>query len=146
MWTKQKSILTSIIMTAVLFVIIIVAAIFLPRIIEIYLSLGMDIDYSDFMVALYISVIPGLVCTAGLLKLLLNIKKDNIFVVQNVKILRGLSWCCFFVSAEYIMIGHEYIAMLLFSFAAFFFGLILRVIKNVFDEAIQIREENDYTI
>lgn len=146
MWTKQKSIFTSIIMTVALFFIIIIATVFLPGIIEIYLGIDRSIDYKDFMLALYVSVVPGLICTVCLMKLLLNIKKDNIFIKQNVMLLRGLSWCCFFVCAEYILIGHEYIAMLLLAFAAFFFGLILRVIKNVFDKAIQIREENDYTI
>ena len=106
----------------------------------------MNNDYKDFMTALYISVVPGLLCTAGLMKLLLNINKNEIFIRQNVMILRVLSWCCFLVAAEYILLGHEYMAMLLFAFAAFFFGLILRVIKNIFDKAIEIREENDYTI
>ena len=64
----------------------------------------------------------------------------------NVTILRILSYCCIFVGIEYVVFGHKYISMLFFAFAALFIGLILRVIKNVFDKAIELREENDYTI
>ena len=37
---------------------------------------------------------------------------------------------------------HEFVVVI----AAAFFGLILRVIKNVFEQAIVIKEENDFTI
>jgi hypothetical protein len=32
------------------------------------------------------------------------------------------------------------------AFAAIMFGLIMRVLKNVFEEAVEIKSENDFTI
>jgi len=105
------------------------------------------IDVSSLMVALYISSVPGIICTLSLLKLLFNIRKNDIFTKQNVIILQILSYCCLFVGIEYVAICYSrYISMIFVGFAAIFIGIILRVIKNVFDKAIEIREENDYTI
>ncbi len=143
---KQFSLYASIVMTALLFVLIIAAVILLPSLIGFYEKLRGGIDCRDLMTALYISALPGLVCSAVLTKLLLNIRKDEIFIKANVTILRILSYCCIFVGAEYLVFAHRYISMLLIAFAALFFGLILRVIKNVFEKAIVIREENDFTI
>ena len=50
------------------------------------------------------------------------------------------------MGVEYVVVAHRFVTMLFFAFAALFIGLILRVIKNVFDKAIEIREENDLTV
>ena len=146
MTRRKVSLYASMLVTAILFVFIIAACLFLPRILEIYSDFRGGLDCTDLMIALYISALPGLVCTVSLLMLLFNIKKDEIFVQKNVTLLRILPYCCIFVGIEYIILGNKYISMLFFAFAALFIGLILRVIKNVFDKAIEIREENDYTI
>ena len=143
---KQFSLYASIIMTGLLFVLIIVAVIFLPSLIRVYEKLRGGIDCTNLMLALYISALPGLICAAVLVKLLFNIRTEKIFIKDNVVILRILSYCCLFVGAEYLVFAHRYISMILISFAALFFGLILRVIKNVFERAIILREENDFTI
>ena len=39
-----------------------------------------------------------------------------------------------------------YMPFLIVSAAAAFVGLILRVVKNVFAEAVRLKDENDYTI
>ena len=146
MTRKKLSLYASMALTAFLFVFIIFACIFLPKILEIYSDFRGGIECTDLMIALYASALPGLLCTGSLLKLLSNIKKDEIFVRMNVTLLRILSYCCMFVGIEYIVVANKYISMLFFAFAALFIGLILRVIKNVFDKAIELREENDYTI
>lgn len=143
---KKLSLYASIVMTALVTALIIIAVIILPALISLYENLRGGIDCRDLMTALYISALPGLVCTVALMKLLLNICKDEIFTGTNVTILRILSYCCIFVGVEYLVFAHRYISMLLIAFVALFFGLILRVIKNVFEKAIIIREENDFTI
>lgn len=146
MTRKKLSLYASMAITAFLFLFIIVACIFLPKIMEIFSEFRGGLDCTDLTIALYASALPGLVCTGSLLKLLSNIKKDEIFVHMNVTLLRVLSYCCMFVGIEYIIFANKYVSMLFFAFAALFIGLILRVIKNVFDKAIELREENDYTI
>lgn len=98
---------------------------------------------------LYVAMIPAYLALFTLSRLLKNIKADEIFIEKNVSYLRILSYCCFAETLIFlclsILLGVSF-TILMLSFAAAFFGLILRVIKNVFDKAIEIREENDYTI
>ena len=54
--------------------------------------------------------------------------------------------CCFAASLIFIYFGFIRYFALFIVVAAAFFGLILRVVKNVFEQAIEIREENDFTI
>ena len=144
---KNISMIASIIATALLTVLVIAAVIFLPQIMQVYSKMRDGIDVTGLMIALYVSALPGLLCSVLLMKLLFNIRAGAIFVKKNVTILQILSYCCMFVGVEYIAICYRrYIAMIFVGFAALFIGLILRVIKNVFDKAIEIREENDYTI
>ena len=54
-----------------------------------------------------------------------------------------------FVDSTFIIAVHFGFRMFYFfiiAAAAAFFGLILRVLKIVFEEAVIIREENDFTI
>ena len=141
---RKISVYASLIMTVMLFFAIIAVTVLLPRLLLFYF--GPWHDFKMLMTALYISVLPGLVCDVVLFLLLRNIVKGNIFEKRNVTFLRVLSWCCIFVGVEYIVFGSQYLSMWLFSFAALFFGIILRVIKNVFETAVEIRMENDFTI
>ncbi len=82
----------------------------------------------------------------SLLKLLLNIKKDKIFIDSNVKYLRRISWCCFAVSLITLIGGVFYVPFLFVAVAAAFVGLMLRVVKNVMQNAVEINQENELTI
>jgi hypothetical protein len=81
-----------------------------------------------------------------LISLLDKIRKGEVFVAQNTANLRALSWCCFAVSVIFFAFGFVRSVSFLGSFAAMFMGLILRVVKNVFAKAVELREENDGTI
>ena len=149
MWNKQRSLVASLIMTGALLVLIAAAIVLLPTLVRAYAQMT-GVAYESFkwlVVALYVSALPGIVCCVSLMRLLLNIRRGEVFQTKNATILRVLSWCCFFVGAEYFVFGVRwYITLVLLSFAALFFGLILRVIKNVFEKAILLQEENDYTV
>ena len=82
----------------------------------------------------------------SLLKLLFNIKKDRIFISQNVTYLRIISWCCFAVAVVTLVGGIHYIPYLVIAVAAAFVGLMLRVVKNVMQNAVEINQENELTI
>ncbi|MBP0977893.1 MAG: DUF2975 domain-containing protein [Oscillospiraceae bacterium] len=83
-----------------------------------------------------------------LFMLLNNISKKKIFVPENVKNLRIISWCCFAVTALLAVWGILTFLEIIFlaAFITGFIGLILRVVKNVFEEAVCIKEENDFTV
>ncbi|MCQ2462625.1 MAG: DUF2975 domain-containing protein [Clostridia bacterium] len=96
--------------------------------------------------AFYICCPAGICCIASLIKLLTNIKKDIVFVPANIKLLRILSWCCFFVTAVSFVSSFFYIPFAIVFASSGFLGLILRVVKNVMARATEIKNENDLTI
>jgi Protein of unknown function (DUF3036). len=101
---------------------------------------------APLLATIYACSVPGLVALFSLDRLLANIKKKNVFIAKNVKHLRVISWCSFAVSAILFVSGFYYLLFLLVAVAAAFFGLILRVVKNVIEQAVTIKDENDFTI
>ncbi len=82
----------------------------------------------------------------SLLKLLFNIKNEKIFITQNVKYLRTVSWCCFAIAIITFIGGFFYMPFMFVFAAGGFTGMLLRVLKNVMQSAVELREENDLTI
>jgi len=102
--------------------------------------------YLPMIITLYLAAAVALVIVTALDRLLSNIRHDKVFIPANVKILRLISYCCFAVSVIFIYFSFIRAFAWLVVIAAAFFGLILRVIKNVFEQAIILKEENDFTI
>lgn len=82
----------------------------------------------------------------SLLRLLFNIKGEDIFTLQNVKYLRRISWSCFAVAGITLVGGIYYLPFLFVTVAAAFVGLMLRVVKNVMQSAAELKAENELTI
>ena len=57
-----------------------------------------------------------------------------------------MSWCCLAAGLIFLVSSFYYPAFFALCAAAVFMALILRVIKNVFAQAEEIKKENDYTI
>ena len=81
-----------------------------------------------------------------LIRLLLHILHDEVFIRANVQYLRLVSWCCFAVVLVTLGFGIFYAPLLLVCCAAGIVGTLLRVVKNVMQAAVELREENDLTI
>ena len=77
---------------------------------------------------------------------LAGISLGEVFTAGNIALLRRCSWCCMIVAAICLLFTAALFYFLLVAAAAAFIGLILRVIKNVFQQALALKEENDYTI
>ena len=94
----------------------------------------------------YIYLIPVAVADGFLVKLLLLVKKRQVFTDRAVSCLRTISWCCF-IEAGLLLLGviYYYVVPIL-AFIVFFLGLVLRVVKNVIEEAVALKAENDFTI
>ncbi len=151
MKNKNLSLAISSVLTKVGFTLIIICCFAAPYLVTYYeqsyiIPYGIDSVYVPLLVTLYCSAVPALILTVSLDRLLTNIRKGNAFIKQNVTCLRIISYCCFAASLIFIYFGFIRHFALFIVVAAAFFGLILRVIKNVFEQAIEIREENDYTI
>lgn len=100
-----------------------------------------------FYLVLFLSNLIVFISLRLLYKLLSNIQESKVFIDDNVRNLRALSWCCFAAAFLFLIYYWQYhIFFLLIAMGAGFMGLIIRIIKNVFVEAIEIKQENDYTI
>ena len=147
--TKEKR---SIAITSVLIKIAIVlcaAALFLmPYAAKMYeqISSQQDNVTVPLLITFYVCAAFGFVILFVLNKLIKNIGSEKVFIDENVKLLKILSYCCFAIAVVTLIFARFRILVFVITFAAAFIGLILRVIKNCFTEAIRLREENDFTI
>lgn len=79
-------------------------------------------------------------------RLLVNLQKEQIFVSENVRYLRTVSQCCFAACGICLCFSLKMPSLLSVSFASGFVGLIVRIVKNVFEKAIAMKDELDYTV
>ena len=101
--------------------------------------LACGIGYVGFVVLLRLLYIIN--------QLLVNISKENVFIMANVNLLRHASLCCLSGSALAFILAAIW-SKLFYSivFAAIFFALIIRIIQNIFQQAIRMKDELDLTI
>ncbi len=147
---KDKSVVLTSVLVKVVYALVVVCCVAAPFLVKRYDSLvvasGQESVYLPLLITLYCAVpfaVAALVC---LDKLLCNIRKAQPFITQNVTMLRIISYCCFgeVLVFVYITVLKPFAAVVMIACA--FMGLILRVVKNVFEQAVRIREENDFTI
>lgn len=83
---------------------------------------------------------------AQLWRLLRNIQAGRVFEEENVHILRAVSWCC--AGAGLVCLGSTfwYLPFAAVAVAACFMALIVRIVKNVFQQALAMKSELDLTI
>ncbi len=155
MWNSKKSATLSIIVCFV-FVAILTAGVFAgPYFMKLWFTIYRG--FSENGVALqkmlslfgwcfYPSSVFAYITLYSLLKLLFNIKRQEIFIQKNVTYLRVISWCCFAVALITFVGGCFYLPFFVVSVAAAFVGLMLRVVKNVMQNAVEIKAENELTI
>ena len=95
----------------------------------------------------YLLLVPVAVANGFLVKLLLLVRRRQVFTDGAVSCLRTISWCCFIEAGLFVVIGVLFFGIdLILAFVAGFLGLVLRVVKNVIEEAVALKAENDFTI
>lgn len=155
MWNRKSSVMLSIVVCFVVAVILTVGLFLGPWAIEKWFTVYRG--WSDggpalksmvtlFCACYYPSSVFAYITLYSLLRLLFNIKKDDIFIMANAKYLRRISWCCFVVAIITFVGGIFYIPFSFVAVAAAFVGLMLRVVKNVMQNAVVIKAENELTI
>jgi len=148
MWNSGKSVQLSLICTKIVIALVVACAAILPMMIERYMWL-LPVEISalyPFMAILYLCCIPAMIALVCLHKLLVNIRNEDVFISKNVKLLRIISWCCFLAALMMVFAAFYQFLFGVMAVAFAFIGLILRVVKNVIEEAVQIKDEHDFTI
>lgn len=99
------------------------------------------------LVLLYTASIPAWGALAGLWLLLGALARGEVFTRENIRRMRFISWCCFGAGALCLP-GAVFIepVVLLAAAACGLMGLIVRIVKNVFEQAALMKDELDLTV
>ncbi len=146
-WTKAHSLNLSIILVQVAFLLLVVTLFVIPPAVCWYDSVSGREPVRFFLGAtLYLSDLIGFLVIGALYRLLTNLRQEKVFIPQNASYLRMISWGLMAIALLLLIFSFARRLSLLFAFVMAFLGLILRVLKNVFEEAIALQNEQDYTI
>lgn len=155
LWNSKKSIILTKFCILALMVISVIMMFCGRYLISRFLSMtgGAKINISkelSLYIITFISYILGIIAQVTLfcmLKFVTNLEKDLVFIPQNIKWLRFISFGCLSAGLLLIIVTVVYHKLyLIFSLAALFMMLIVRVIKNAFEQAVKMKEELDLTI
>lgn len=148
MWNSDKSLKLSLVITYVFMAALVAVVILLPWLVGLYVDYtGKNESLAKVIMAVcYICSPAAAVALLSLRRMLRNLTASAVFCESNVSMLRRLSWCCVFAGIVTLASGWLYLPFFLIGIAAVFFALILRILKNVFRSAIELKQENDMTI
>lgn len=102
--------------------------------------------FTPTVIFIYIALVPAFIASFSLSAFLSNIAKDRLFVKKNVTLMRLIYLSCFAECAVFFAFGFYYILSFVLSFAALFIGVMLRIVMHLIDRAVELKDENDYTI
>lgn len=147
---NNKSVILTSALIKVVYVLAAVCCVMAPYMVEHYdrmiIAKGETSVFAPLLITLYCAVPAAVIALICLDMLLKNIRKNQPFIHKNVSLLRIISYCCFAESLVFVYFSTLKPFALIVVIACAFMGLILRVIKNVFEQAVSMREENDFTI
>lgn len=154
--STKSSVTLSICISALLFILIIAGAFILPPFVDKAfdikggdLSSSMLVAKSDyiFILSLGYAVLAVIsVINAFLLALLLRVRVGLIFTDKSISLIRMISWCALLLGVIFLVLGIYFLVSYFVGFMCIFIGICIRVVKNVIEEATEIKNENDYTI
>ena len=101
----------------------------------------------SFVLAMaYLGLGAVLLADGLMFALLLRVRRGLVFTAKSVALIRSVSWCCFLLCAAFCGLGRWFQLAFVVAFAAVFLGACLRVVKNVIEEATEIKSEHDLTV
>ena len=98
------------------------------------------------MVSIYSGSVFAWLCLYRLWGLLANIRRGDVFIEANVAHMRAISWCCAAAAAICVLSAAYYPPFAFVAVAAGFMALIVRIVKNAFEQAIAMKDELDLTV
>ena len=146
-WNKDKSILLSRAFVAAFALALLALDIFCYPLARRYL--GEDPQrLVGIPVTVYVGSVFAWLALAELWRLLGNLRHGQVFTPDNVRLLRIVSWCC--VGAAIVCLLSLpwlwFLPVLVVAAAAGFMAMIVRIVKNVFQQAIAMKDELDLTV
>ena len=99
-----------------------------------------------FLGCLFGCSIPAYLLLLDLHRLLKQIQQGQVFTPVNVALLKTISRCCFAAAALCLVFGIRFPVLLVITAAAGFVGLIVRIVRNAFEQALSMKAELDLTV
>ena len=98
-------------------------------------------------ICIYACSVPAWAALWELWQLMGRLSRGQVFTSETVKLLRVIAWCCFIVAAiSFICAGGVHFSVIVVSVAAALMGLIVRMVKNVLEQGMAMKNELDYTV
>lgn len=151
--STKTSVNISIVLSLLFFGVILLGAIILPDFVQQSMTFPTEqmmkttnFDKAIIMSLGYAALAIIFVADVMLLKLLFRVKIDLVFTPESISLVRVISWCVILLGLVFLVLGYYFLVSSFASFACFFLGLCVRVVKNVIEKATAIKNENDYTI
>ena len=152
---KQASITLSLVIAVFFFLGCVAGLFILPHLTEMLISLPDNIGNrasitpagrTAVLIAAYTILAIFIFADSLLFALLLRVNRGLVFTSPTVGLIRGVSWCCVGLCLVFCFLGYYFQLSYPVALMALFLGLCLRVCKNAFEEATQIKQENDLTV
>ena len=151
LWRPGHSVTLSLVVTYLAGAGLLAAMVLMPRLFNVWYwqynyGVMAGVSLMNLQYLFYICCPAGWAAIISLIKLLHNIRKGEVFTRQNIKLLRLLSWCFVFTALASVYATYVYYPCAIVLVAAGFLAIILRVVKNVMEQATLMKEEQELTI
>ena len=94
----------------------------------------------------YLLLLAALVADILLFLLLCDIRQKEVFTTRTVQKLKLISLFVLLLGLLFALLTPWFKMAFVVGFLIVFMGLVIKVIKNVIEEAVKIKQENDFTI
>ena len=148
-WNEKYSIRLSKVCVALFALTVVALALTAPWVVNWFVkfSRAMLLGREHFLLMSFYAAVPPALAVLWLLwPLLGNLQEGRVFIPQNGAFLRRGSWFCIAAAGICLASGLYSLPFLLVAVLAGFMALIVRVVKNVFEQAIILQDDADYTI
>lgn len=153
--SRKASVLISLVLAYICFGLVVLLAFCAPGLLEHLINLPdiigdresiTSVGKAAILALVYISL--GIVALADtlLIALLYRVRSGLVFTSVSVALIRAISWCAISLGAIFAVLSYYFTLAAIVAFAGIFLGLCLRVTKNAFEEATEIKAENDFTV
>ncbi len=155
MKNNKASILISAVIGVVFFIGLAVCCFWVPNFVDLILSVpdnfGIRNEVTSFGKGLiisdiYLMIAVGEIAIVFMLFLLKRVSKGKVFTKITGDVLNVISICCFAEGILALLLVFCFQIVICATFAAFFLGFCLLIVKNVINEGTRIKDENDFTI
>ena len=153
--SSKWSIFISMILCAGFLLACVVGLFLMPLLVEMLIKIPDNIGFRNEItesgrvlvtVLAYLVLVGGIAADSFLIALLVRVRNGKVFTAVSVSLIRAVSWCCFFVCLVFAVLGIYFQLSFIVAFGVLILGLFLRVMKNVLEEATEIKSENDLTV